>query len=125
MATSTNALACTDNQRPDGERCRVLFIGTLVPLHGISTIIAAARRLASRQDVEFPIIGDGADAPLFQAEIADLVNVTWQRRWYSAVELASEIKAQEISLGVLAILTKPNEYAPTKFIHIHQLPERS
>ncbi|SED44244.1 glycosyltransferase [Pseudomonas anguilliseptica] len=99
---------------PSGERCRVLFIGTLVPLHGICTIIEAARRLASRQDVEFQIIGDGADAPLLQAAIADLVNVTWQRRWYSAEELASEIKASDICLGVFGDTDKTQRVCPYK-----------
>jgi len=99
---------------PSGKCCRVLFIGTLVPLHGIRTIIEAARRLASRQDVEFQIIGDGADAPLLQAEIADLVNVTWQRRWYSAEELAREIKASDICLGIFGDTDKTQRVCPYK-----------
>lgn len=99
---------------PSGGRCRVLFIGTLVPLHGIRTIIEAARRLTSRQDIEFQIIGDGADAPLLQAEIAGLVNVSWQRRWYSAEELASEIKASDICLGIFGETDKTQRVCPYK-----------
>jgi len=99
---------------PSGERCRVLFIGTLVPLHGIRTIIEAARRLASREDIEFQIIGDGADAPLIQAHAGDLVNVTWQRRWFSAEELAREIKASDICLGVFGDTDKTQRVCPYK-----------
>ncbi|WP_374325625.1 glycosyltransferase [Aquipseudomonas alcaligenes] len=99
---------------PSEARCRVLFIGTLVPLHGIRTIIEAARQLTSRQDIEFQIIGDGVDAPLLQAEIADLVNVTWQRRWCSAEELASEIKASDICLGVFGDTDKTQRVCPYK-----------
>ncbi|WP_286586310.1 glycosyltransferase [Ectopseudomonas guguanensis] len=99
---------------PSGECCRVLFIGTLVPLHGIRTIIEAARRLASRQDIQFQIIGDGADAPLLQAEIADLVNVTWQQRWYSAEELSREIKASDICLGIFGDTDKTQRVCPYK-----------
>ena len=92
----------------------MLSIGTLAPLHGILTIIEAARQLglASRQDVEFQIIGDGADAPLLQTEIADLVNVTWRRRWYSAEELASESKALDICLGALGDTDKTQGVCP-------------
>lgn len=99
---------------PSRERCRVLFIGTLVPLHGIRTIIEAARRLASRRDIEFKIIGDGADAPILQAAIADLANVTWQRRWCSAEELANEIKASDICLGVFGDTDKTQRVCPYK-----------
>lgn len=99
---------------PSRERCRVLFIGTFVPLHGIRTIIEAARRLISRKDIEFQIIGDGVDAELFQTEIKYLANVTWRRRWHSAAELAQEIKMADICLGIFGDTEKAQRVCPYK-----------
>ncbi|MFT4047582.1 MAG: glycosyltransferase [Solimonas sp.] len=100
--------------RPLAGRCRVLFIGTLVPLHGIGTLAEAARRLASRRDIEFRILGDGAGAPVLQSGIAGLSNVTWKRRWHTAGELACEIREADICLGIFGDTDKTQRVCPYK-----------
>lgn len=113
LATNEENYVPTPYQ-PVAGRCRVLFIGTLVPLHGISTLIEAVRRLVSRQDIEFRIVGDGAGAPALQSGAAGLANVTWRRGWYTAEELAHEIKEADICLGIFGDTDKTQRVCPYK-----------
>jgi len=99
---------------PTVGRCRVVFIGTLVPLHGIGVLAEAARQLASRNDIEFHILGDGACAPELQSRIADLPNVIWQRRWHTAQELADEVRKADICLGIFGDTAKAQRVCPYK-----------
>ena len=100
--------------RPTGGRCRVLFIGTLIPLHGIETIAGAARMLAGRTDVQFRVLGDGHDAPKLQAALEGLTNIAWERRWHSAAELAEEIAQSDICLGIFGTTDKTQRVCPYK-----------
>ena len=99
---------------PGTGRCRVLFIGTLVPLHGIETIVEAARLLEAHVDIEFRILGDGADAPKIEEGVAGLENVAWQRRWHSTEELKQEIAAADICLGIFGDTDKAQRVCPYK-----------
>ena len=100
--------------RPTHGPCRVLFMGTLVPLHGIETIARAVRLLADRTDVQFRILGDGHDAAKLQAALEGLTNVVWQRRWHSAKELAEEIAESDICLGIFGATDKTQRVCPYK-----------
>ncbi len=95
-------------------RCRVLFVGTLVPLHGIETIAVAARLLSDRKDVQFRILGDGADAPKLKTALEGAENVDWQRRWFTASELANEIADSDICLGIFGGTEKAQRVCPYK-----------
>lgn len=101
-------------QRPDG-RCRVLFTGTLIPLHGIEVIVAAMTRLAAREDIEFILIGDGQQAPVLETCMAGSPpRVGWSRRWHTALELADEVAAADICLGVFSPGPKAQRVGPLK-----------
>lgn len=99
---------------PTAGRCRVLFIGTLVPLHGIGTIVEAAKLLSLRSDIEFRILGDGADGMAIQDEVRGLGNVVWQRRWHSSKELGQEIDGADICLGIFGDSDKAQRVCPYK-----------
>ena len=100
--------------RGDG-RCRVLFTGTLIPLHGIEVIMGAMIHLATREDIEFILIGDGQQAPLLEAFMATpRPRVRWSRRWHSALELADEVAAADICLGVFSAGPKAQRVGPLK-----------
>jgi len=100
--------------QPAAGQCRILFIGTLVPLHGIETIAGAARLMAHRPDVQFRILGEGHDAPKLEAALEGLTNVAWQRRWHSAEELATEIAESDICLGIFGATDKTQRVCPYK-----------
>ena len=95
-------------------RCRVLFVGTFVPLHGVETIAEAARLLSSREDVQFRILGDGVGARSVQKLLDGVANVDWQRRWLSAAELAGEIANADICLGIFGDTDKAQRVCPYK-----------
>ena len=113
LATNEEDYTYTPYQAMVG-RCRVLFIGTLVPLHGVDILAEAARRLICRGDIEFRILGDGAGAPALQSRISGLPNVKWQRRWHTAEELAAEIRQADICLGIFGDTAKTQRVCPYK-----------
>lgn len=95
--------------------CRVLFIGTLVPLQGVDTILAAAAQLAHRHDIHFRIIGDGQDSRFIRARAeSGLKNVEWEQRWQSPQVLATEIAEADVCLGIFGSGDKAQRVCPFK-----------
>lgn len=79
---------------------RVLFYGTLIPLHGVQTILEAAR-LARDEDIVWHLIGSGQEADLVEQFLARdrLEKVRW-RPWVPYEELAPAIHACDVGLGI-------------------------
>jgi len=95
--------------------CDVLFVGTLVPLHGIATILEAARLLADRSNIHFKLIGDGQDAPLVEAWLrTNVVQLEWERSWQSSERVAEEIARADICLGIFGAGGKAQRVCPFK-----------
>jgi glycosyltransferase involved in cell wall biosynthesis len=84
-----------------------LFVGKLIPLHGIETILAAAR-LAP--EVPFRIVGSGQLEPL----LADRpLNVEWVP-WVEYEELPGELHRAGCALGVFGRSPKAARVIPNK-----------
>jgi glycosyltransferase involved in cell wall biosynthesis len=95
--------------------CRVLFVGTLAPLHGVMTILEATRMLAGRSDIEFRIIGDGQESPVVDAWLkANQVNLKWERRWQSSSQIAEAIVGADVCLGIFGAGEKTQRVCPYK-----------
>lgn len=95
--------------------CRVLFVGTLVPLHGIQTVLNAVSILSDRPDITFRIIGDGQEAG--KVEHWKLNNVTtlyWQKDWLPSALIAKEIERADICLGIFGSGHKTQRVCPFK-----------
>ena len=89
------------------ERFRVLFVGKLIPLHGVETILEAAR-LAP--EVPFRVVGSGQlDALLHERP----PNVEWID-WIEYEELPPEIQAAGCALGVFGTSEKAARVIPNK-----------
>tara|TARA_R110002072_G_scaffold100107_5_gene220410 strand:+ start:33726 stop:34883 length:1158 start_codon:yes stop_codon:yes gene_type:complete len=98
--------------------CRVLFIGTLIPLHGIRTIIAAIDILKEHQNISFHIIGDGQDAAYVSKYASQKSKYfTWNKSWCSSEELALEITRSDICLGIFGSTNKTQRVCPYKIYH--------
>jgi len=94
---------------------RVLFFGTLVPLHGVLTIVEAAAHLKYRTDIEFRLIGDGQEAPKVERLIArHNPNLVWLRDWLTPGQLAEEIEQSDICLGIFGNTAKAQRVCPLK-----------
>ena len=102
--------------RRDAAAIRVLFVGTLIPLHGIDVILGAFARLVDDPRFEFRLIGDGQQAHLVAGFIAahSSASVTWVRKWCTLDEIAQEIAAADICLGVFGGESKAARVLPFK-----------
>jgi glycosyltransferase involved in cell wall biosynthesis len=101
--------------KPQG-RVRVLFVGTLIPLHGIRTILDAFSMLADDPRLEFRLIGDGQQADLVMDYIGahGAARLTWIREWCPLDRIAREIAEADICLGVFGGEGKAARVLPFK-----------
>lgn len=95
--------------------CRVLFVGTLVPLHGTATILEAIRMLAGRKEIEFRIIGGGQDADLIRNWMKECdIKIQWEESWQTPAQLAAAIAQADICLGIFGMSAKTQRVCPFK-----------
>lgn len=93
---------------------RVLFYGTFIRLHGIEYIVRAAKLLED-DDVEFRIIGTGQEEARVAALLAELRPGNVVRiEGVSREELADEIAAATICLGIFGTSAKAGRVVPNK-----------
>ncbi|MBA2476000.1 MAG: glycosyltransferase family 4 protein, partial [Actinobacteria bacterium] len=90
--------------RPSGPP---LFVGKLIPLHGLETILAAAR-LAP--DVPLRLVGSGQLAGLLARRPA---NVEWVP-WVAYEGLADELRRSACALGIFGTTEKAARVIPNK-----------
>ena len=90
---------------PDRFTC--LFVGKLIPLHGLETILAAARRAP---ELRFRVVGSGQLEPLARAAPP---NVDWTP-WLPYERLPAELHGAGCALGVFGISGKARRVIPNK-----------
>lgn len=97
---------------------RVLFYGQFIPLHGITTIVEAARRLRDLP-VEWTLIGRGQEAPAIRAMLAaePLPRVRWIE-WVDYERLQSCIAEADLCLGIFGTSEKAASVIPNKVFQI-------
>jgi glycosyltransferase involved in cell wall biosynthesis len=86
---------------------RVVFVGKLIPLHGIETILAAAQLLP---DIPFRFIGSGQ---LDRQLRARPDNVEWVR-WIEYELLPAELREAGCALGIFGTSSKASRVIPNK-----------
>jgi glycosyltransferase involved in cell wall biosynthesis len=99
---------------PGGDTVSVLYFGTYIALHGVETILEAARLLKDRQDVRFTFLGKGQGLDAARARGADLPNVAFDPRWVGRSELLEDIAASHVCLGVFGTGGKASRVIPCK-----------
>ena len=107
------------DKAPSGRPARVLFVGTLVPLHGIDVVLAAAAELVKAGNVEFRLIGDGQQRALVEAFIGNGAppGFTWIRDWMPLAGIAREIEEADVCLGVFGGDGKAARVLPFKLYY--------
>ncbi len=80
----------------------IFFVGTLIPLHGITTVLKTARLLMPDPRFRFCLIGDGQEAHLIEHAIAELdtERFTWIKEWVDLHQIAAKMCQADICLGV-------------------------
>lgn len=94
--------------------CRVLFVGTLIPLHGIGTIVEAARLLSQRRDIRILVVGNGQERGCIESAIDQLGNIEWHRDWVGAEALSEAVRGSDICLGIFGSGAKTQRVCPYK-----------
>ena len=84
-----------------------LFVGKLIPLHGLETILAAA---SLAPEIPFRVVGSGQLEPLLDARPA---NVEWVP-WVEYADLPAEIQAAGCALGIFGTGAKAARVIPNK-----------
>jgi glycosyltransferase involved in cell wall biosynthesis len=98
-----------------GGRFRVVYFGGYVPLHGVETIVGAAKLLSDETDIEFELIGDGQTKSAAENLVRQwgLSNVRFTD-WVPREKLAQHVAGAHVCLGVFghqlqAQVTIPNK----------------
>jgi glycosyltransferase involved in cell wall biosynthesis len=97
---------------------RVLFYGQLIPLHGVETILQAAR--ATRDEpFEWTLIGDGQEAERVRRFLEEnpLDRLRWVR-WVPYGELARWIGEADVCLGIFGTSGKAARVIPNKVYQV-------
>ncbi len=89
------------------EPFHVLFVGKLIPLHGLETILAAA---ALAPDVPFRIVGDGQHADLLARRPANVEHVPW----IAYEDLPEAYRGAGCALGIFGTSSKAARVIPNK-----------
>jgi glycosyltransferase involved in cell wall biosynthesis len=85
----------------------VLFVGKLIPLHGIETVLAAAEELP---EIRFRVIGSGQ----LEGRLAERsANVDWVE-WVDYERLPSEVTRAGCALGIFGTSAKARRVIPNK-----------
>ncbi len=99
-----------------GARLRVLFYGQFIPLHGIGTIIEAARLAPG---IDWQIIGKGQEEARIRAELEarPVPGLTWTP-WVDYAGLSAQIAAADVCLGIFGSSEKAARVIPNKAYQI-------
>ena len=100
--------------RPPATPLKVLFYGQFIPLHGIETIVAAAR-LMQEDAVEWTLIGRGQEAYRIRRMLEEvpLPKLRWVD-WVEYTELGDQIAMADLCLGVFGSSDKAASVIPNK-----------
>jgi glycosyltransferase involved in cell wall biosynthesis len=85
----------------------VVFVGKLIPLQGVDTILAAAREAP---DIRFRIVGSGQLDPLLADRPTNVEHV----RWVEYERLPEEIRRAGCALGIFGTTAKAQRVIPNK-----------
>jgi glycosyltransferase involved in cell wall biosynthesis len=98
---------------PENGPVTVLWFGTYIALHGVPTILQAARRLAGRDDMRFEMLGRGQELAAVRAQ-GDGPNVHFDARWVDRPALLRAIARSHVCLGVFGSGEKAGRVIPCK-----------
>jgi glycosyltransferase involved in cell wall biosynthesis len=84
-----------------------LFVGKLIPLQGVETILAAAR---AAPEIEFRVVGSGQRDELLAQRTPNVEHVPW----VEYEQLAGDIRAAGCALGIFGTTAKAQRVIPNK-----------
>jgi glycosyltransferase involved in cell wall biosynthesis len=105
-------------RRPAGTPLRVLFYGQFIPLHGIHTIVEAARLMAE-DPVEWTLIGRGQESAAVRRRLVEtpLPKLRWVE-WVDYADLRRWIAEADLCLGIFGTTDKAASVIPNKVFQV-------
>lgn len=100
------------------ESKNILFYGQFIPLHGIDTVVRAAK-LTEDKEVQWLIIGKGQEANKIEALINELRpnNLRWIE-WVEYDDLIKYLAESHVALGIFGSTEKAKRVIPNKVYQI-------
>ncbi|MDA3913413.1 glycosyltransferase [Oleiagrimonas sp.] len=97
---------------------KVLFYGQFIPLHGIETIVRAAR-IVSDQPIQWQLVGSGQEEERIRHILEEypLPNVIWEP-WVDYVDLPQRILTADLCLGIFGTSEKAASVIPNKIFQV-------
>jgi glycosyltransferase involved in cell wall biosynthesis len=97
---------------------KVLFYGQFIPLHGVETVVEAARLLRGTP-IKFKFIGTGQEAVKIRSLMSmdPLPNLEWVE-WVEYEDLQKEIARSAVCLGIFGTSDKASRVIPNKVFQI-------
>ncbi|OGP56011.1 MAG: hypothetical protein A2V67_13785 [Deltaproteobacteria bacterium RBG_13_61_14] len=101
--------------RPAAPPFRVLWFGTYIPLHGLDTIVAAAKLLEDDPEIRLELVGQGQLEGQIKALARELQvkNLVFQG-WVPVEAMHEHIAAAQLVLGIFGRTAKTLRVIPTK-----------
>ena len=105
--------------KKQSEKFIVLFFGSFIPLHGIETIVQAAKILHNKKDMLFRICGEGQTKPQIEKIIQEnnLKNINLLGL-IPKKNLLDEIKNSDLCLGIFGNTLKARKVVTNKVLQI-------
>ncbi len=106
-------------QSPSRSEFRLLFYGKFIPLHGIETILQAAKLLELHPDISLSIVGTGQLLPSMQqlATELELSRVTFTS-WVPQTDLTARMVDADLCLGIFGATEKAARVIPNKVFQV-------
>jgi glycosyltransferase involved in cell wall biosynthesis len=96
-------------------KCRVLFWGTFIPLHGIQHIIGAAELLKEEKGIEFYLVGDGQTFKAMKNLCDELgLDNVHLLGFVQLGKLADLMDSADVCLGIFGDTAKAKRVVPNK-----------
>ncbi|MBW1717310.1 MAG: glycosyltransferase [Deltaproteobacteria bacterium] len=105
----------TPRKDPPLEPPMLLYFGTYLRLHGVDTIIRAAKLLEDK-NVVIELIGNGPEYPKVRrlADELGLRNVRFETKWLDSYNIADRVGVASICLGIFGTGEKARRVIPCK-----------
>lgn len=123
LATSYRNLDSAAYAPREDDRMRLLFVGTMVPLHGVDVLCEAVARLPERLPIDVHLYGDGQCSPRVRRLVEEIearsggsggVRVVWEPRWLHGADLGRAVGEADLCVGVLGTTAKSARVWPFK-----------
>lgn len=113
-----NTLQGLSDSRMSNQPFTVLFYGQLIPLHGIETVIRAAK-LSEKMGIHWIIIGSGQESTKMKGLIESLKPSNLEHiEWVPYQELINWIQKADVCLGIFGTSAKAGRVIPNKVFQI-------